>query len=281
MPTFDEVQFPTDISYGSRGGPEFMTDIVILDSGHEQRNINWALSRAKYDVSYGIRTNENLADLTKFFYARQGRAYGFRYKDWADFTATQEPLTQTGSKFVQLVKKYTSGSRTYIRNITKPVASPAVTMRRGGGAFSAFTLDTTTGIATLTPDSSKAITNITKANPGVVTATAHGFTTGDEIWIDSVGGMTQVNKTLTTDTPYTIIVLTPDTFSIGVNTTSYSTYTSGGFARKFVQNTETLDWTGQFDVPVRFDVDHLPASFDDFGIGTADGIILLEVRVGT
>lgn len=272
MPDFDEVQFPTVISYGSRGGPQFMTDVAVVDSGRESRNINWTLSRAKYDVSFGIRDMQDLADVTKFFYARYGKAYGFRYKDWADFQATQAALAQTGAKTVQLIKQYTSGSRTYARTISKPIAG--VTMRRGAAPFSAFTLDTTTGIATLTADSTKAITGITKASPGNVTCVAHGFSTGNQIWIESVAGMTQVNNLV-----FTITVIDADHFTIGVNTTSYSTYTSGGSAKKFVQSSEALDWTGEFDVPVRFDTDHLPASLDDFSVGSIDSIPLVEVRI--
>lgn len=273
MPDFDEVQFPTKISYGSRGGPEFLTDIVVTDAGHEVRNINWALSRAKYDVSFGVKDMADLTDLTKFFYARWGRAYGFRYKDWADYQATQAVLVVTGSKFVQLIKTYTSGSRSYVRTISKPVASPAVTMRRGGSPFAGFTLDTTTGIATLTPDSSATISAITQANPGVVTANSHGFSNGDKIYIENVLGMTQVNGQV-----FTIGGVTTNTFTLGVDTTTYSAYSSGGNARKFVQPAEVLDWTGEFDVPVRFDVDHLPTSLDEFSIGSSDGIVLVELR---
>lgn len=43
----------------------------------------------------------------------------------------------------------------------------------------------------------KAITNITKANPVVVTAPSHGFNTGDKVVIQGVGGMTQANNSLT------------------------------------------------------------------------------------
>lgn len=274
MPSFDEVQFPTDISYGSRGGPEFLTDIIVLDSGHEARNINWSVSRSKYDVSYGVKDMAQLAALTQFFYARFGRAYGFRYKDWADYQATQEVLTHTGSPTVQLVKTYTSGSRSYVRTISKPVTG-TVTMRVDGSPFSSFTLDVTTGIATLTAVSSASITNITNANPGVVTTgAAHGFSNGDKIWIKDVVGMTQVNNTL-----FTIAGASGSTFNLGVDTSGYSAYTSGGTAEKHVQPGEVLDWTGQFDVPVRFDIDHLPASLDEFSIGSADGVMLVELRL--
>ena len=44
---FIETRFPTDIAYGSAGGPEYFTDIVITQSGYEQRNANWAQARAR------------------------------------------------------------------------------------------------------------------------------------------------------------------------------------------------------------------------------------------
>ena len=42
-------------------------------------------------------------------------------------------------------------------------------------------------------EASKTITAITKANPAVVTATSHGYSDGDHVWINSVVGMTEVN----------------------------------------------------------------------------------------
>ncbi len=69
-----------------------------------------------------------------------------------------------------------------------------------------------------------AITGITQANPAVVTQVAHGYTTGDDVWIASVGGMTEVNLRR-----YRIIVLTANTFSlVGVNSTGFAAYTAGG-----------------------------------------------------
>jgi hypothetical protein len=70
----------------------------------------------------------------------------------------------------------------------------------------------------------KTITGISKANPGVVTTSAaHGLSTGDVVLLQSVGGMTEVNLLY-----FTATVLTPTTFSIGVDTSGYTTYTSGG-----------------------------------------------------
>jgi hypothetical protein len=69
------------------------------------------------------------------------------------------------------------------------------------------------------------VTAATKANPGVVTIAGHGLTTGDRVVFAGLGGMTELNGNT-----YTITVVSSDTFSIGVNTSGYTTYTSGGTA---------------------------------------------------
>src|SRR5262245_30131207 len=42
-------------------------------------------------------------------------------------------------------------------------------------------------------EASKAITGITQASPGVLTVTAHGYSTGDWVFITGIVGMTQLN----------------------------------------------------------------------------------------
>lgn len=72
----------------------------------------------------------------------------------------------------------------------------------------------------------KTITAITKANPGVVTATAHGLATGDVVNLAAIGGMTELNGLFAL-----IKVLTANTFELSeIDTTSFTTYTSGGTA---------------------------------------------------
>lgn len=65
------------------------------------------------------------------------------------------------------------------------------------------------------------ITGITKANPGVVTAPFHGLTTGKEVYLTGITGMTELNGRV-----FTVTVLTANTFSIGVDTTGYGTFTA-------------------------------------------------------
>jgi hypothetical protein len=74
------------------------------------------------------------------------------------------------------------------------------------------------------------ITAITKANPAVVTDTAHGYLNGDIITIAGVQGMVEVNGG-----PYTIAGKTANTYQLsGVNSTGFTTYSSGGAATQVI-----------------------------------------------
>ncbi len=157
--TFHEIRFPDNISRGARGGPERRTQIVEMASGDEERNASWVNSRRRYDVAYGIRRADDLASVVAFFEARNGRLYGFRYKDWADYKSSlpsqaisptdQQIGTGTGSlKTFQLVKRYTSGAQSWTRTTVKPVAGTVRVALGTVEQMSDWTLDATTGVVT-------------------------------------------------------------------------------------------------------------------------------------
>src|SRR5574343_251981 len=79
---------------------------------------------------------------------------------------------------------------------------------------------------------SQGITNITKANPAVVTYSGSDtYANGNEIYIESVAGMTQINnkryKVANVNTGANTFEL-QDLDGNNVNSTAYSNYTSGG-----------------------------------------------------
>lgn len=365
MTSFIETpRFPDNISYGATGGPSFKTDVVIVNSGFEQRNQVWAKARASYDVSHAAREATMMESLVAFFRSVRGRAIGFRFKDWQDYSATVTNGKMgtgigDGTASYQLYKKYEAGSLYEMREIKKPVSGKISLFRGtspvtlGAGAGNAA-IDYTTGIVTFVADISKSInsnvtqniTAITKANPAQVTTdVAHGFNNGDKVYIAGVGGMTQVNSLY-----FTVTVVDPTNFTIGVNSsaytdfttggtaklygltktnpvqahvtghglsnndvvyisgvsgmtqvngltftvknktadrfelyqidgTSYTAYTSGGTVKKYPQSTENLTWSGEFDIPVRFDTDKINVSIIAPDIQGWDSIPLVEVRV--
>jgi phage tail protein X len=108
------------------------------------------------------------------------------------------------------------------------------TLKIGGGAIG-YVLETDgVGNLTWTPKSTITayISAVTKANPGVVTTTADNFfTEGAEITITNVGGMVELDGG-----SFYVNILTSNTFSLysdsglttPVDTTGYTTYTTGG-----------------------------------------------------
>ena len=83
---------------------------------------------------------------------------------------------------------------------------------------------------------SKTISAATKASPGVITATSHGYSNGDEIYIASVGGMTELNDRnyrVANSTTHTFTLT--DLFGTAINTTDFTTYSSGGTATEIFE----------------------------------------------
>ena len=198
---FIETRFPTDIAFGSAGGPEYSTDVVITQSGFEQRNSNWEAARARYNVAHGVKTQTQLDTLIAFFRARRGKADGFRFKDWTDFKVTGQNIgTGNGTLTTfQLKKTYVNGSISETRTIVKPVAgSIAIYKNAVLQSGSTYTADTTNG------------------------------------------------QIIFTAAPASGVVITADF---------------------------------EFDVPVRFDTDHLSASLDNYGSHSWSNIPLIEIRV--
>ena len=129
---FHEVRFPVALSFGSAGGPERRTEIVTLTNGFEERNTPWEHSRRRYDAGIGLRSLADLETVIAFFEARRGQLYGFRWKDWSDWTSgvhgqAPAPTDQglgTGdgeTRVFQIAKTYRDAAGSYERPITKPV----------------------------------------------------------------------------------------------------------------------------------------------------------------
>lgn len=167
---FHDVSLPDDFSRGASGGPGFHTTVLVLSSGFEKRNIDWADARASYTVGFGIRRIELIHELIEFFRARYGRAYGFRFRDWSDYTipfpggsAQTLGVGDGATTTFQLIKTYADGAGSYVRNITKPVDNGSIEIRVNGtlkteGAD--YTVNYSTGVVTLAvaPTGSQTVT---------------------------------------------------------------------------------------------------------------------------
>ncbi|WP_454714507.1 phage distal tail protein, Rcc01695 family [Caulobacter segnis] len=151
MSEFHEARLPARLAFGCTGGVERRVDIVTLASGFERRISPWTQGRRRYLIATSARPLDEIAELVAFFEARGGRLAGFRFRDPTDFKscapsaqpAAGDQVLGTGDgtrKVFQLVK---AG-----RTIAKPVAGTVKVAVAGVAA--PFSVDTTTGLVTLT-----------------------------------------------------------------------------------------------------------------------------------
>jgi uncharacterized protein (TIGR02217 family) len=147
---FFEQQLPPCYSFGARGGPVWSTVVAKTQGGSRYVNQNWSAPLHRWNISHAVKTNDDFEAVRAFFYVVAGRFDGFRFKDWSDFEATilNTRLTERpGSPGEwQMQRLYTVGSRTYVRDIYKPVAG-AVIWRYRSAVWSAISagIDYATG----------------------------------------------------------------------------------------------------------------------------------------
>lgn len=124
-------------------------------------------------------------------------------------------------------------------------------------------LDSSSDPVELTAQSAT-ITAATQANPCSITATGHGFTTGNSVTITGVVGMTELNSNT-----YTITVVDANTFTLdSTDSSAFTAYTSGGTATKSAITITEDDWQiiSYNNVSVFVQQDHTMVYYD----GSAD-----------
>lgn len=142
----------------------------------------------------------------------------------------------SGSSFTYMNEPFGTGFRLTAQNAMN------VTTSNYDGALATLSASDPSRLNLAAVDSAANLTapisGITQANPGqVTTSTAHGFTTGSKVYISGVNGMTGVNNAL-----YTVTVVDANNFTIGVSTSTFGSYTSGGTASRLSVSTSNGSW---------------------------------------
>jgi uncharacterized protein (TIGR02217 family) len=298
----ESPRFSDRIARGMAGGPAFSTEVVVTAAGGEQRNQNWSQARREYDAAIAVRTLADFAEIEAHFLAVKGRALGFRFRDVADCRAEYvqgllQPLTAGlavgaaglgyGVPVYQLVKRYVRGLQQHDREIRKPVVGSVAIRRAGapvpfGGGSGQVALDTATGLATFGPDQSRTVSAQTVGAQHVFTlssAFSPNVAVGQRVWVSTVAGTAAA---VLNDRSHEVAAVSGAQVTIATSTTGLAA--AGGVLSLYPQPGQVLDWAGEFDVPVRFDVDKLARrviSRSPSGeyLVECDSIPLIEVRV--
>jgi len=154
MTSFIDERLPEDIERGATGGPRFKTSVTTLSSGFEKRNVEWSKVRGRWDIAYGLTSLDQVADVINMFYAAQGRARGFRFKDWSDFQigkqaddSTRQSIgTGDGAKTeFDVFKRYGIANVSYDRRIYKLVSGTTKVFLDGVEPPFGFSVDVNLG----------------------------------------------------------------------------------------------------------------------------------------
>lgn len=287
MADFLEERLSDLIRYGSSWQDDFAVNIVATSGGQEYRSLIHPYPVRKFDISYMLDSARLWSELMGTYYRAHGQFAGFRARCFDEYssngpkgvpTAFDQPLLLVSAGVYQLVKQYgtdkAAGATGYAyRQIKKPVAGTVLVGIGATAIRSAdWSVDTTTGRVTFAADVTKAITDITQAAQAVITVGSHSFVTGQSVQIDAnVNGMTQIRsqRALITNTGAT-------TITVAINSTAYSSYTSGGNVHTRPQIGETVSAGFEFDFPVRF-ATTLPVGQDYPGWRPVDGVQLVEI----
>lgn len=288
---FLDIRFPDNISYGGIGGASFSTDVVVISSGFEQRNANWAFPRHSYDVSHAARTQAEVETLIAFFKIAKGRANSFRYKDELDYRFLiadgKLGLTSigTGLPTYQIYKQYSNAVGAELRKITRPNTGTLSVTRNGGAvtfgvSAGNISVNYTTGILTFVADASSAATVVTVGATTQVTLTTNpnSLIAGKKLYLS---GFTGADAALLNGLAHTINSVSgvgPYVFTLATNTSGKTITLGSGAGAAYPQASDTLAIAGEFDVPCRFDTDELKGEHIAPGIYGWNSIPIVEVR---
>ena len=294
MAFLETPRFPSEFLYGSDGGPAYNTTVTIVSSGRESRNQNWLYPLYRYHANL-IETPEDLGTLIDFFHVVKGRADGFRVIDRYDFksgaitsaVAFDDQVLGDGdgtTTAFQLRKGYTQGATTQYRLITKPVSGTVVAGAGAAGSeveysSSQFSVDTTTGIVTLSADSQSTVSDAVSAgaNTTITTSAAHGLSNGDTVHMSNFNVAS--DWAALNGLRFAVTVVSGSIFTIVFDSSTFAAYSSdGGQTNTLAQTGEQVVAGFEFDVPVRFDTDQLSTRLIAYQTGEAN-VPLVEIRL--
>lgn len=152
MSGFVDIPLPFGVKgYPTSAAPRFSTSIIASSSGAEQVNQNWRHPLHRFTLAEAVREWEIVENLRDHWYAMNGPAYHFPFRDPLDFATVNLPApnfepvtsgldqgfgtTDGLTREFQLVKTYTRShgatSKSYERTITLPDLDSVVILMNG------------------------------------------------------------------------------------------------------------------------------------------------------
>ena len=277
----DDVVFPDElVNVAARGRKRWATAIATNQGGFETRNGLRTQPLREYELGMVPRTVAAWMAIDTLHDVVQGSLYGFLLKDPTNNSATvstglmrplpaalRGSLGATGAGYgvpnYRLLKRGTSGARTFDRDIRKPISTGLVLYRNGspvtlGVSAGNAALDAAEGNVAFVADSSSAVTAVTVGLTTQVTRAAalSGLAVSGRLYLS---GLTGAHAADLNGLSHSITAISGgglNVYTLATNTAG-RTITAAGNGYKYPQPTDTLTWAGEFRVPVRFKDDDI------------------------
>jgi uncharacterized protein (TIGR02217 family) len=270
---FLEERLDLPYRFGSSFSSEYEGNITVVRGGNDHTSLENPYPRLTLNLDLTNKTETELMEKVHSLWDRVGGMYGgsFRVKNPVQYS-TNNRVDSPGFNDQACVKvadgvyqamlwlRDEADSTSTRRRLKKPVVG---TMHVGiRDDFNnpvlqktGFSVDYTTGEITFDANVSSAIEGISNAAQAVVQITGHSHTVNQTLHFSAVVGMTEINGLRAT-----VLAVTPNTLTVDLDTTGFSTYTSGGDVNTQPQSGETPTSGCYFDIPMRFDVEAMQAT---------------------
>ena len=284
MADFLEERLPIDVRMGASYADEYAVEITTTKNNAEYRRLLNPYPVRQFSINYTQLRSTLWSQVLALYHRAFGTYAGFRVKCIDDFSTNGNTSAPTAFDcdmqgisvgLYQLQKLYGLGAASLgigypYRTLFKPVAGTVKVGINGVEIATTpvanWSVVTTTGRVTFAANKTANVSGaISKAASAVIPCAGHTFLVGEAVHIFGCVGMTQINGLRGTITAISAGV----SITVNINSSAFSTWTSGGVLNTRPQNGESVTAGCEFDLPCRFnsriDVAHVAAEVREAG----------------
>ena len=262
MAAFLEDVLPVNVRMGASYTDGYEVEITTTASGAEYRKLTHPFPVRSFHVNFTMLRDDLASQVLALYHRAYGTYAGFRVKCLDDFSTYNDTGVPTAFDFTallvstgvyQICKGYGSGGTPLgiglpYRKIFKPVSGSVLVGVNSVAPTQGWSVDTTTGLVTFSANKTGSISSISQATQAVIDIAGHALLAGESVHISGVSGMTQING----QRGLIVSVVPGTSITVAINTSAYSTYTSGGTVNTRPQSGELVTAGCHFDLPFRF-----------------------------
>lgn len=273
---FIDERLTEKMNYGSSLSDGFDNESHQVFDGRDFRRLLHPYVLFTLDMNTNDLESTIQTDIIAMFKRANGRYNSFRVKHPFDYSTNDltgvptynDQACEVGDGVYHLTTWYDSETigTAARRRILKPNAGTVLVGIRDElsnpmALVNDFTVDYSTGEITFDANKTYTVTNISKASEAVITIGAHTLDVDDSVHVSATVGMTEINGLRGL-----ITAVTATTITAAIDSSAFTTYSSGGTVNTEPQSGEIVTSGCYFDIPCIFQSSILDYNRADYEI---------------